>query len=269
MAKKRKEDPPKGGAGWMNTFADLMNLLLCFFVLLFSMSSVDAAKFEQVVASLQSTFNILPNGGASIGDGMLISSGVSQLEMLDEYFNEEATSQSQIREEAEQDVEDAYREQALSESEEMAAEIEEAVAQYGLQNDVEVDFTAEYVLITMNGALLFDSGRSDLRAEAYPMINKVGKIIAPYNANIIDVEGHTDNVPVGGGKFEDNNVLSMYRALTVADYLREITNINPAYIKSSGRGDYAPIADNSTPEGRARNRRVEIKIYNSYYSNLE
>ena len=70
------------------------------------------------------------------------------------------------------------------------------------------------------------------------------------------------------GRYEDNNVLSMYRALNVADYIREITTINPSHIKSSGRGEYVPIADNSTPEGRARNRRVEIKIYNTYYSEL-
>ncbi len=269
MAKKKKQDAPKGSPAWMNTFADLMNLLLCFFVLLFSMSSVDAEKFEQVIASLQSTFNILPNGGSAIGEGMMISAGVSQLELLDEYFNEQANSNSTQEEQEEEDVEEAFQQEALKESEEMAQQIEEQAARYGIQNDIEVDFNAEYVLITLNGALLFDSGRADLRAEAFPLIDKIGKIIAPYNANIIDVEGHTDNVPVSSGKYEDNNVLSMYRALTVADYLREITDINPGYIKSSGRGDYVPIADNSTPEGRARNRRVEIKVYNSYYSNIE
>ena len=68
---------------------------------------------------------------------------------------------------------------------------------------------------------------------------------------------------------EDNDVLSMYRALTVANYIRDNTKLNPAYVKSSGRGDYVPIAENTTAEGRARNRRVVIKIYNSYNSNLE
>ena len=77
---RRKEDPPKGSPAWMNTFADLMNLLLCFFVMLFSMSSVNEEKFEKVIASFQSTFSILPGGGASIGEGELISSGISQLE---------------------------------------------------------------------------------------------------------------------------------------------------------------------------------------------
>ena len=100
------------------------------------------------------------------------------------------------------------------------------------------------------------------------MIDKLGRVINTYDQNIIEVEGHTDNVPIHSSKYADNNVLSMFRALTVADYLREITTIEPGHIKSSGRGEYAPIADNSTPEGRARNRRVEIKIYNSYNSDI-
>ena len=93
---KRKPDEPKGSPAWMNTFADLMNLLLCFFVLLFSMSTVDAEKFEKMVASFQNTFSILPNGGSSIGDGTLISSGVSQLEMLDSYYKDKANSETAV-----------------------------------------------------------------------------------------------------------------------------------------------------------------------------
>ena len=85
MAKKRQEDPPKGSPAWMATFSDLMNLLLCFFVLLFSMSTVDAEKFQEVIASLQSTVSIMPSGSSSIGDGQLISAGVRQLEFLDSY----------------------------------------------------------------------------------------------------------------------------------------------------------------------------------------
>ena len=84
----------------------------------------------------------------------------------------------------------------------------------------------------------------------------------------LDIIDETPEPPISSAKYEDNNVLSMYRALTVADYIREITLISPSHIKSSGRGEYVPIADNSTPEGRARNRRVEIKIYNTYYSEL-
>lgn len=267
MARK-KEDPPKGSPAWMNTFADLMNLLLCFFVMLFSMSSVNEEKFEKVIASFQSTFSILPGGGASIGEGELISSGISQLENFDSYYNQQLSSQSDGQTEEEKDITEAYEQQELEESEDMAQQLENALSQYGIQDDVEVDFNAEYVTLNMNGALLFDSASAELRDEAYPLVNKLGKILVTYDNNIIEVEGHTDNVPIHSSKYEDNNVLSMYRALAVANYLRDTTTLDPAYIKSSGRGEYVPIADNATPEGRARNRRVEIKIYNSYNSNV-
>lgn len=252
----------------MNTFADLMNLLLCFFVMLFSMSSVNEEKFEKVIASFQSTFSILPGGGASIGEGELISSGISQLENFDSYYNQQLSSQSDGQTEEEKDITEAYEQQGLEESEDMAQQLENALSQYGIQDDVEVDFNAEYVTLNMNGALLFDSASAELRDEAYPLVNKLGKILVTYDNNIIEVEGHTDNVPIHSSKYEDNNVLSMYRALAVANYLRDTTTLDPAYIKSSGRGEYVPIADNATPEGRARNRRVEIKIYNSYNSNV-
>ena len=265
---RRKEDPPKGSPAWMNTFADLMNLLLCFFVMLFSMSSVNEEKFEKVIASFQSTFSILPGGGASIGEGELISSGISQLENFDSYYNQQLSSQSDGQTEQEKDITEAYEQQELEESEDMAQQLENALSQYGIQDDVEVDFNAEYVTLNMNGALLFDSASAELRDEAYPLVNKLGKILVTYDNNIIEVEGHTDNVPIHSSKYEDNNVLSMYRALAVANYLRDTTTLDPAYIKSSGRGEYVPIADNATPEGRARNRRVEIKIYNSYNSNV-
>lgn len=278
MAKRKKEPEGGGGApGWMATFSDLMNLLLCFFVLLFSMSTVDAAKFEALIASLQSSFSILPAGGSSVSEGELISSGISQLEMLDVFYNPQANSHknntdvegTEGQEESEQEFEEAMEEleeRQLSESERMADEIEELSNQYGIQDQVEVSFNAQYVQLTLNGAILFDSGSSDLKAEAIPLIDKIGLILQNYSNNVIEIEGHTDNVPIHSAHFESNDVLSMYRALSVADYIRSITTIPSGHIKSSGRGEYVPVADNSTPEGRARNRRVEIKIYNSYNS---
>lgn len=273
MAKKKQEEAPKGSPAWMATFSDLMNLLLCFFVLLFSMSSVDQEKFEAVVASLQSAMSILPAGGASIGDGQLVSAGVRQLEFLDSYYNEKANSASEDDKNggsAESDAAAQYKQEALAESEKMSEEINAAIEAAGIQDLVEVDFNAEYVQISLSGAILFKPGEADLIKDSYPVLKKIGMIISKYKKNIIEVEGHTDNVPMTHTeKYADNDVLSMFRALTVANYLRDITDINDGFIKSSGRGDYVPVADNSTSEGRARNRRVEIKIFNSYNSNVE
>ncbi len=274
MAKKKKDEGGGGGApGWMATFSDLMNLLLCFFVLLFSMSSVDAAKFEAVVASLQSSFSILPAGGASIGDANMISSGISQLENLDIYVNPQATSSDgedtddgDTADEELQEAQEVLEEAELKESEQMAEEIEKLAEEYGIQDQVDVSFNGEYVQLTLNGAILFDSGKSEIKQEALPLIDKIGAILNGYQNNDIEIEGHTDNVPIHSSKYESNDVLSMYRALSVADYIRQITGIPSGHIKSSGRGEYVPIGDNATPEGRARNRRVEIKLYNSYNS---
>ncbi|MCR4694213.1 MAG: flagellar motor protein MotB [Pseudobutyrivibrio sp.] len=291
MAKKDKGGGDGGGSpAWMSTFSDLMNLLLCFFVLLFSMSSTDQEKFEEVIASIQSSFSIFSQGGTSVGEGQMISSGISQLEMFDDYFNSvHDGDDQQYDKEGNSDVEgddqgnpdtqgvdtsDISAEQAAevieevgaSESEQISEEIEEKLAAYGLQDQVEVDFNANYVMITINGALLFDSGKAVLTEEAVGIVDNLAVILSEYDQNIIEVEGHTDNVPMRSATYENNDVLSMYRALYVADEIRSVSGLNPALVKSAGRGEYVPIADNSTAEGRARNRRVEIKIFNSFSS---
>ncbi len=294
MGKPKQEDPPKGSPAWMATFSDLMNLLLCFFVLLFSMSSVDAAKYEQVVQSLHQAFSILPSsggGGSTVTNGMMISSGISQLPNYTEYFGDslskgdgedeinagetdETKSQMEAIEEAVAQAQasalEDYEQEQLNESEKMAEQIEALATQYGIQDQIEVDFNGQYVRITLNGSLLFNSGSAELVSEALPLVENVSKLLNIYTSNVIDVEGYTDNVPIRSAKYEDNDVLSMYRALYVANRIREYaTDVNPANIVSTGRGAYSPVADNSTPEGRARNRRVEIKIYNSYNSNVD
>lgn len=266
MAKKKKqEDGPAGAPAWMATFSDLMNLLLCFFVLLFSMSTVDAQKFEMLVASLNSSFSILPSGGASVGDGMLISAGVSQLTMFDEEYSVMLNSSAKDAEnQQDKDVKEEYQSEALKESEEMAEKIAEQAEESKIEDQIEIDFTSQYVLLTLNGALLFESGSADIMEESIPLVDKIGTILEGYADNIIEIEGHTDNVPIHTDKFNSNDDLSSYRALAVTDYLRNNKNLDPIKLKFSGRGEYVPIADNSTAEGRARNRRVEIKIYNSY-----
>jgi chemotaxis protein MotB len=261
MARRKEEDPPKGLPAWMATFSDLMNLLLCFFVLLFSMSTVDAEKFEQVAASFASSFSILSGGGSSIGEGILISSGVSQLSELDVYF----TSMGKNEEgDTTVDEKTQYENEALAESEKMAEQIEQMVANTGIEEEIDIEFNSHYVLLTLNGAFLFDSGSAHIKEESLSLIDKVGLIIEKYSDRLIEIEGHTDNVPISNSQFKNNNELSTARALAVLEYFIDEKGVDPVKLKSSGRGEYVPVSDNSTAEGRARNRRVEVKIYNSY-----
>lgn len=267
MAKRKPDEPPKGAPAWQSTFADLMNLLLCFFVMLFSMSSVDAHKFDLLAASFNQTFSIFDAGATAIGDGVLLSLGVSQLNELDDYIN--STGRDAEGETIPEDLEsaaDMMEEAKIKESEELAGRIKEALDEKNLGKEVDIEFTAQYVQLTLNGALLFDSGSVEIKEDALPLMNQLGIILQRFSEGLIEIEGHTDNVPMSGAKYSNNDELSSGRALSVFYYLKENTTLDTSRIKHSGRGEYDPIADNSTEEGRARNRRVEIKIYNSLSS---
>lgn len=263
MAKKKKEEPQKPSKAWMDTFSDLMNLLLCFFVLLFSMSTVDAQKFEAIAASFSQTFSIFNGGQISIGQGMLLGNGVSQLNELDQYMDSMG-KMAENEEEVEEldEIQQKLEEAKLVESEKLAERIEEAIEESQMEDMIQLDFNSQYVQLTLKGAILFDSGSASLKEDAMPVIERVALILERYAESEIEIEGHTDNVPIHTSRFASNNELSSARALSMFNYLVENTVLEPAKIKHSGRGEYIPIADNSTPEGRAKNRRIEIKIYN-------
>ena len=270
MAKRREDTPAPGSPAWMSTFSDLMNLLLCFFVMLFSMSNVDEAKYDAMVAAMNNSFSIFDAGATAIGDGILISNGVSQLNELDEYINsmgkrEDSDEQSDKLGEYEYSgdkAEEVVKEQNLKNNEQLAETVQEAVTESNMTDQIQVTFTEQYVQLSMKGALLFDSGSAELKEESKQVLDKVGVILERYGGSTIEIEGHTDNVPIHTARYADNEELSSARALTVFHYLVDSTSLDPAKLKHAGMGQRVPIADNSTEEGRSKNRRVEIKIYN-------
>lgn len=280
MAKRKPDEPSPGSPAWMATFSDLMNLLLCFFVMLFSMSTISEDKLNQLVASMQSAFSIFEGGATSIGEGILLGNGISQLNELDQYINSTGRAADSVQDSSELDstqnggqtdadgemraMAEALEAESLKQNEQLSELVAEAVSESNMADQIEVSFTAQYVQLSLRGALLFDSGRAEIKAESEKILDKVGVILERYADSTIDIEGHTDNVPVGSGsKFANNNELSSARALSVFDYLLEHTSLSPGAIKHSGCGEYHPVADNSTEAGRAKNRRVEIKIYHS------
>ena len=317
MARKKIEESSGGNAPWLNTFADLMNLLLCFFVLLFAMSNIDAEKFEQISISLSNSFGIFDGGKTAIGEGDMISAGMAQLNNLDEYMNNMGESNKDTKDEnffeegktqdesgtstdnnpdgnqggkpdggvadpkeddegkATEDDEDEAKlgiDEAIDKinkekkqiSETMYDSMSELSTQYNLEDYIElsIDPQFQFVRLSLKGSILFDSGKADIKDGAKPILSKIGDILQKYNEYIIEIEGHTDNVPMTSTTFKDNNWLSSARALTTAEYLINNKKLEPARIKYSGRGEYEPIASNATSEGRAKNRRIEIKVYN-------
>ena len=253
---KKRADPEKPAQLWLNTFSDLMNLLLCFFVLLFAMSNVDQEKFQELSASLSAAFNVLPSGGSAINnDGILVGSGASQLNAIAEQYNNMGLDSDGDYSQEQEESKDAFEEvekAGLEESEKMADAIEDALKEANVLDEVEITATSKYVELNLGSGILFDSGRAELKSEAVNLIEKVA--------------GHTDNVPINTAEFPDNMMLSQKRAYSVFKYLVNNKGFDPATMMSSGRGESVPIASNSTADGRAQNRRVEIKIYNTYNS---
>ena len=329
MAKKPEEIKP-GLPAWQGTFGDLMNLLLCFFVLLFSMATMDAQKFEEVAASFSSAFGIFQGGEAALGQGALVGDGISQLNQLSNYIismgisqsgsqNEDVTdsegenasenggaginddgdsagvmqgvggeatgsegdtsgtgsegdaSQQGLENDADnkganaEDTQEAAEAEQLKASEALAAEVKESLDVMEVSDKIDVNFTSQFVQLTLQGSILFDTGDATLKPGADAILNKVGKVLERYAGGTIEIEGHTDNVPMHRtyGKITNNDELSDARALSVFYYFVNNTSLDPAKMKHSGRGEYEPVADNSTIEGRSRNRRVEIRIYNT------
>ena len=213
------------------------------------------------------------DGKYEVDDGLLISNGMSQLNELDEFItntgaaSDDQATENTLQEGTEQEqLAEQMETEGLEESEKLAEMVEEALAESGKSDSVDVSFTSQYVQLTLRGSILFDSGKAELKAEALPTVSQVALVLERYGDYGIEIEGHTDNVPFNGGKYENNDVLSSYRALAMFNYLMDNTNIDPSTVKHSGRGEYMPIADNATPEGRSKNRRIEIKIYNSLNS---
>lgn len=258
----------------MATFSDLMNLLLCFFVLLYSMSSIDAEKYDIIRASLSNSVSIFSGNKSVLSETGAIGSGISQIENLSQYEesnkdqneDEKKETNSGSFDEIVQEITDKKQEYTQN----MYDNISELVEDKKINSeDVEISMDPDYnfVKLTIDGSILFDSGSASLKEKSLPTLSKLGDILKVYDDYMIEVEGHTDNVPITANKeYQDNMWLSTARALNAANYLLKQKGLDPATLKSSGRGEYDPVTSNNTPEGRQKNRRVEIKIYNKLSS---
>ncbi|WZL82895.1 flagellar motor protein MotB [Vallitaleaceae bacterium 9-2] len=272
MARKQHtDDGPKGSPAWMSTYGDMVTLLLCFFVLLFSMSSVDIAKFKAAMSSFADQIDVLP-GGEALTDGELLNNGVSQLSdiqiIIQGNMNLNQNQDNTLPEDQDTDIDEDV--DSLEENTEefiragkIAQEIEEQIRNEGYNADVvAISYTSNYVKMTLQGEFLFDSGKANLRSEAVSAIEVIATILKEqqYNAYDIQIEGHTDNLNINNAQFPNNWILSSYRAYAVLEELLEAHDFDPEKVAATGYGEYRPIATNETLEGRAQNRRVEIKV---------
>ena len=225
MAKKCKCPPQEPGvAGWVVTYGDMMSLLLTFFILLLSFSSIQESKFKMAMESLQSALGMFNNTQDVIDFEKVVvprEEGGATEEMLYEF-----------------------------------RQLEQYLLEEGLDGQVEVSLTNEGIQIKIEDEFLFSSGRAELQNSAGAVLDKISGFLDG-KPNAIEVSGHTDSLPIHTARFPSNWELSAARAIAVARRMQD-TGIHPSRMRASGFGEYRPIADNGTPDGRAKNRRVEI-----------
>ena len=156
----------------------------------------------------------------------------------------------------------------MLETTEMYKEIAQIAELYNMDEELalSMDEDGAYVEITIPGSILFQSGSATLREECKPLLSKVGDILKLYPDNYVDVIGHTDNIPINNASFSSNDILSSARAISAAQFIVKNNGIDVTRIGWTGRGEYEPVDTNETSEGRAKNSRVEIRLYNSYNS---
>lgn len=308
MSKRREKPAEEGAPAWMSTFSDLMNLLLCFFVLLYASSNVDEEKIQRIMASFnQASFSVLESGSVSLDEGQIVSGGVTQLpgiESILEYIGvssevkgnnqdlsatgaddgqsdssdqpdsvqpntEETIVDNQTTELSQEELKAQVEQQGEKQSAQMYDEISEKVESYKIEDNVSLDYNSQYVSLDLNGALLFDEGQANIRDDAADFMKKITSILKRYQDCIVEVEGHTDNVPIHNSNYQSNRYLSTARATKVYEYITDNTDFPDQNLKVAGYGESRPVASNDSEEGRSKNRRVTIKIYNQLNSELQ
>lgn len=233
MAKYEKKQKA-GSPEWMGTYGDLVTLLLCFFIMLFATAEVDAGKFEILLKAFNPS--VLDYTG---GDNILGEMDKDENNEMTDYFSEEVAYQAELK--------------GLEES------LMQFIKQEQLEDSLDVIRDTDKITLRFSSSLLFESGKATLKSDVKPYLDKISKTLpADYD---VQIEGHTDNLPINNVEFASNWELSALRGINVLKYLVDNCKIDSSRLSVAGYGEFRPIADNSTSEGRSKNRRVDIILF--------
>ncbi|MGE5370786.1 MAG: flagellar motor protein MotB [Solirubrobacterales bacterium] len=256
MAKRKKEpEKAENAERWLLTYADLITLLMIFFIIMYSLSVVDAKKFQQVATSLSQVLagqspSILDTAGSSMmnAQGPSMAQGQSGTQVPDPPGK-------------------GNGENAMKQVEQDVKKIKEKLGP-GVSVKIVVTEQERGLVISIKDTLLFASGSAELSPEARNLVRMIGSTLADVK-NYVRVEGHTDNRPIHTAQFPSNWELSVMRATSVAHVLCEDSKIAPDRISATGYGEYRPLVPNDTSADRQINRRVDIVILKYKYDYFE
>lgn len=253
MRKRKKDDSSNDGAYWMDTYGDMVTLLLTFFVLLFSFSTIDAAKWEELANAL--------SGMPIISIQALSATDVSAPAIDGQETTDAEPTPTPAPTSAAEGMNAAQIAEVKEQFDELYDKVKSHVEINGLQDKLNVQMQDNAILMTMNESALFDSGSAVLKVDAMEILPSICDILKQYDGLIskIRIEGHTDNVPIQNSKFRDNWELSSARALSVLYYMLSL-DMDPVKMREEGLGEYHPIVPNDSKVNQARNRRVDFII---------
>ncbi|MFB5266691.1 flagellar motor protein MotB [Paenibacillus enshidis] len=243
---------------WLITYADLITLLLIFFVMMFAISRLDTTKYDDVTQALQNTFR---TGGSIVemGSGLTGTADVNTTRNPPPDTENEGAITGSEDTDTLSPRELAFRKQE-QELQNLMGVIQKYVEDNNLQNQIFVADEPRGISITLSDRFLFDPGRAALKSGSAPTLSKLASLFRNLDTPV-SIEGHTDNVPVGSGSvYRDNWDLSGARALSVLRFFIEREQLNPTHFQYAGYADTRPAGDNSTAAGRQKNRRVEITV---------
>lgn len=256
---KRPNNDSDGGGSWLTTYGDLMTNLLCFFVLLFSMATVDTQKYEQLAKSLRAS----SIGGFS-GSGSSFRNNIGKSILTVNFVNPDDTGEKKVDNKryinSTDDIIIDDREKIMLEKIQKAeSQLRKDIEALNLSGMIEIIEENEFLLVRINAEILFESGSAEVLKTGKNILATLGESLAPLDNEIL-VQGHTDTVPINTPLFPSNWELSTKRATNVVLFFINSLNMNPSQLTATGSGEYKPIADNNTVEGRRKNRRIELMI---------
>jgi len=231
--KQKQKEGPKGAPAYMSTWGDMCTLLLCFFVMLLAMSTIDPTKFMVAANSFQNAFS----GVLESFPTVLITKDILIPKLGGDAQNKRMAVDA-------------------------ATKMKEKIKEEGLEDAMSVQVTETGISIQIEdkGGLGFESGRADVSPKLYGILKDLTNVVNAAPTTQVRVEGHTDNVPIHNAQFPSNWELSSARALNVVRYMANNGDVDPSRLSAIGYGEYRPRVPNTTAENRKTNRRIEIYV---------
>jgi len=224
--KKDNDLESPSSPAWMQTFADLMTLLLTFFVLLLSFSNMKKVKFSTTMQAIQGALGVMPSLNKPVSSSQSSNSAQNLAKSLNKNIKK----------------------------------MKKVAANIDAKKNVGVEITEGGVMIRLGSKVLFDLGSDRLKQSAYPLLKQVGRTIKQYEVDNVIVKGHTDDIPIESAEFDSNWELSTARAISVVRFLIDKVGVAPGQLGAAGYSHYDPLVPNDSPENRQKNRRVEFLI---------